>query len=287
MKKMSPPKSPICKPASPAGFTLIELLVVIAIIAILAAMLLPALSRAKQKALQTQCLSNKKQMAVSCAMYTGDFQDWMVPNALLGTGENGWCNGHMAETWQGGPNTGDTNVTAYTTNCLAAYVVNQIKVYKCPGDNIPSADGDRIRSISMNCFMIGNITTGEFSGYAGMQGWHVFRKMTDFTMLQPVDGWVFADESMYTLNDGFLQMDLNAPDYPDAPANYHGKSNCFTFADGHVETHRWKGGLMDVPYIFGITHTSPGYSTWPPVPSAKDVDWLWLQMHSSSRGQNF
>ena len=120
MKKDKLPSLRLDTPSASA-FTLIELLVVIAIIAILAALLLPALAKAKIRAQIANCISNKHQIQVACAMYTGDFNDFLVPNAPISmTGALGWCNGQMDENWT----TADANTNAadYTGNCLAPFV---------------------------------------------------------------------------------------------------------------------------------------------------------------------
>ncbi len=279
------------------GFTLIELLVVIAIIAILAAILLPVLQQAKVRALAIQCLSNKKQISVACTMYPDDFNNYMVPNAPLGNlASYGWCASINGENWTAVPENIDPNF--YSSNCLAAYLTKQVHVYKCPADNIPSANGDRIRSISMNSQICGglgslpNAANYKMSGtllnaqYQNNQLWPLYLKISDMHTMKPVDLWVFCDEAMYTLNDGYLQMSLNKAGFADAPANYHA-GNCFSFADGHVEMHKWMGELKSVPYAYNVIgHYWPGSpigsGQTAPNGSPTDPDWMWIKAHSAA-----
>jgi hypothetical protein len=129
--------------------------------------------------------------------------------------------------------------------------------------------------------------TNTIDSNPGMAHWKQFSRMGDFTLLKPVDGWIFSDESMYSLNDGWMQMDLNNTDFPDVPANYHGGIDCFSFADGHGEPHKWLGALKSTPYAKGVCVTAGAPSPWAANGSAasnsdpKAIDWGWIELHSS------
>jgi len=115
-------------------------------------------------------------------------------------------------------------------------------------------------------------------------GWAYFRKFSDLTHPTPVNTFVFCDESMTTLNDGYLQMGLNTIDFPDVPANYDCGGNCFSFADGHGEYKVWKyvanaprTGLKTVPN--GRSFGYPYGNHW--LGGGSDTDFLWLARHAS------
>jgi prepilin-type N-terminal cleavage/methylation domain-containing protein/prepilin-type processing-associated H-X9-DG protein len=251
------------EPRLKRAFTLIELLVVIGILCLLASFMLPALARAKIKSPSAGCLSNLRQMQLGATMYRDDNNDFLMPNAP--TLEVGWV--QKTEDWHTNP--GNTNVAYYTNSLLWPYVNQDISVYRCPADFKPSDNGYRIRSYSMNGQM-GLPPSDPSANYN--TGWRLYQKGSDLTCPTPANAFVFCDESMFSLNDGYLQISANSPAFPDVPAAYHAGGCGFSFADGHAEIHRWQGpNLVAVPYSYNVVNNG----VYTPS-SGTDPDWPWL-----------
>jgi prepilin-type N-terminal cleavage/methylation domain-containing protein len=225
------------------GFTLIELLVVIAIIAILAAMLLPALGRAKLKATQGACLNNQKQIILGLTMYAGENGD----RVMICQGADG---GGFWTPPPGGWNSGSVDQGAKviqdclrTNNTLFQYVPS-VGVYHCPGDTrfkkLTFAEGWAYDSYSKSQ----NLGGEAYNNYWGAGA--TYTKLT--AVRNPSETFAFMEDAQSgnpspNRNVGAWVVTWVAPstfNWTDPVAMFHGNVDTQSFSDGHAESHRWR-----------------------------------------------
>jgi prepilin-type N-terminal cleavage/methylation domain-containing protein/prepilin-type processing-associated H-X9-DG protein len=259
-------------PPRNGAFTLIELLVVIAIIAILAALLLPALAKAKTKAQGVGCMNNLRQMMLGWRLYADDYSDLLLASLNVGPPRVLWCSGNL--DYSNAQANWDPQVDLAKSPIMPFLGKNSFSIWKCPADptKVRNAAGlmvPRVRSNSMSqVFDAGSwLPASMFLTYAKLSSIRI-----------PAKTFVLVDEHPDSINDAAFAVQMAVPRLPstmgdiriiDFPASYHNGACGFSFADGHSEIHKWRGNTIKPPVTSQLIPLNV-----PAGDSKNDIIWL-------------
>lgn len=251
-------------PTHRTAFTKVELLVVITVFFLWGLLLIPCFARTRVSDHTFQCMNNLRVLINAWQMYADDNSDRIMMNTgvsetqseVVGQTFRNWANNIVS--WDSNPM--NTNVNLLLRGPMAAYLRSNVTVFKCPADNYVSASQRfqgwtaRTRSYSMNGFW------GPYNSNPVGSSWSVGRNtfLSDYRQWlkrsgpsNPAGSFVMTDEHPDSINDGyFLNNPVGASMWGDLPASLHNSACNITFADGHIETHLWRGAATRVPMSY-------------------------------------
>ena len=265
---------------SASAFTLIELLVVIAIIAILAAMLLPAMAKAKMQGKRVRCISNQKQLTVTWMLYVADNNDWVPSNghSMSPTiSPKYWVQGAFFDPSQ--------NSDRFMLDPAYAQFANYLRttqVYTCPTDvqtvNVNGVNVPKLRSYALNAYLgwVGGWDTRMKPLDARqMPLYSVFRKQSEMVTSMPNGTYLFLDVHPKSICWPYFGMHMDREAFFNFPGSSHGRAGVISFSDGHIETRRWK----DPRTVAAVSRNYHDHDDASP----QNADWTWLRDRTSVR----
>jgi hypothetical protein len=239
-------------------------------------MLLPALARAKDEARRIQCISNQKQMILAWAMYPGDNRERLALNGGEVTANP------KPYTWVYGGNHGDAQTllnTGYLVGSdyalFAAYLKN-VAIYKCPGDrSLWPINGQKVfelRSYAMNCYM-GTPAANVQSPISLNANYRSYLLTSQISVSSPGNRFVFIDVNPASICTPAFGVDMTGDDWVHYPSAFHRKKGVLSYADGRIESRKWKDPRTDKGIPPGAQYIPHG----DPSPGNQDLYWLRTQ----------
>lgn len=264
------------------AFTLLELLVVMAIIAILAGILIPAVAGARSRAQRIQCMNNERQMLLAFHLYT-ESNDGRLPSNGGGEHIGGggltnfqkWIQGFFVYPLD------QTNTILLTNPAYAQFApyIREVKTYFCPADR-PKFDFlgkyyPRVRSYALNGW-VDSTKKQDSQRITGTTNFvSLFRTQSQIANWNPAKQFLFLDVNpdslctcaFWTASPG------DSSTVEQFPASYHNRSAVISFADGHVERHKWNDPRL-------IAAESQGFHLHQDI-LTNCTDLLWLEDHAT------
>jgi len=263
------------------AFTRVELLVVIAVVFFLGLLLTPGFARTRVNDHTFQCLNNLRVLQNAWQMYAEDNAGRVMMNTGVTETQNevatkmfrNWVHNYIS--WN--TDSRNTNVDLLLQGPLATYLRSNVTDFQCPADNylspVQRAQGwnARLRSYSMNAFW------GPYNSNPSDSSWPrgrnfflpQYRQWIKLTQPpNPANSWLLIEEHPDSINDGYFLNTLTQNNWGDIPASQHNGAVNITFADGHIETHLWRGAATRVPVRY--TYFSAPFDAV----SAADYRWL-------------